>query len=188
MYPCSSCGRILASQQNLNYHLSHKPNTCEKYLRKLANQQKKAAMETLSSPKPSSQVAPATQTTVASLSLAAKSAPAAVSLSSAAKSTVSNVTPLASLASQKCPEPRKLLAGESVHRTEYDTDGYCWYAETGSSKRGRFYESCRCCSMYHSSDPSNVVAHIRTSKEMKCKCVLSMHPANARTGRNLPCS
>ena len=72
MYPCSSCGRILASQQNLNYHLSHKPNTCEKYLRKLANQQKKAAMETLSSPKPSSQVAPATQTTVASLSSATK--------------------------------------------------------------------------------------------------------------------
>ena len=44
MYSCSNCGRVLTSQQNLNYHLIHKPKTCEKYLRKLVNQQKKAAM------------------------------------------------------------------------------------------------------------------------------------------------
>ena len=44
MYSCSNCGRVLTSQQNLNYHLIHKPKTCEKYLRKLANQQKKSAM------------------------------------------------------------------------------------------------------------------------------------------------
>ena len=44
MYSCSNCGRVLTSQQNLNYHLIHKPKTCEKYLRKLVNQQKKSAM------------------------------------------------------------------------------------------------------------------------------------------------
>ena len=74
MYPCTNCGRVLTSQQNLNYHLSHKPKTCEKYLRKLANQQKRTEMATSvqtlcplqgndvcvptsSSPKSSSQVA-----------------------------------------------------------------------------------------------------------------------------------
>ena len=202
MYPCTNCGRVLTSQQNLNYHLSHKPNTCEKYLRK------QAAMETSSSPKPSSQVAPATQTTVVSLSSAAKStalnrtplaspplaspvvsrtiAPAtqtaAASLSSAEKSTVLS---LASLSSQKCPEPRKLLAGESAHNTMFDTDGYCWYAYTGSAKAGRYYEKCRCCAMYHASDPSNVVAHIRTSKEMKCKCALNA-PCKCKKGPQPP--
>ena len=227
MYACVNCGKVLRSQQSLNYHLAQKPTTCEKYLRKLSNQEKQAAMETSSSPKPSGPVAPATQTTVASLSLSAKSSPAAVSLSSAAKSTVldvtapplsspvvskivgddvsvstsisprassaakSNVTPLpslailASLASQKCPEPKKLLAGESVHKTMFDTDGYCWYADSGSSKKGRFYESCRCCAMYHSSDPSNIVAHIRTSKEMKCKCALNT-PCKCKKGPQPP--
>ena len=227
MYACVNCGKVLRSQQSLNYHLAQKPTTCEKYLRKLSNQEKQAAMETSSSPKPSGPVAPATQTTVASLSLSAKSSPAAVSLSSAAKSTVldvtapplsspvvskivgddvsvstsisprassaakSNVTPLASLAilaslaSQKCPEPKKLLAGESVHKTMFDTDGYCWYADSGSSKKGRFYESCRCCAMYHASDPSNVVAHIRTSKEMKCKCALNT-PCKCKKGPQPP--
>ena len=67
----------------------------------------------------------------------------------------------------------------------FDTDGYCWYAETGSAKKGRFYESCRCCSMYHSSDPSNVVAHIRTSKEMKCKCALNA-PCKCKYGPQPP--
>ena len=82
MYPCVHCGRVLITQQSLNYHLAQKPKTCEKYLRKLSNQEKQAAMESSSSSKPSSQVAPATQTTV-------------VSLSSAAKSTVLKRTPLA---------------------------------------------------------------------------------------------
>ena len=235
MYPCVKCGKVLRSQQSLNYHLAHKPATCEKYLRKLSNQEEQASMaitaqflstmatsatkivrdDVLTSrlQKPSTQaartIAPATQTPAekSAVGNASPTQSAAVSapLSLAAKNAVGNEVSLASpavsspsqqpvrtparnnnlMSFQKRPEPRKLLAGESTARTTFDTDGYCWFAETGSSKKGRFYESCRCCSMYHSSDPSNVVAHIRTSKEMKCKCALGA-PCECKKGPQPP--
>ena len=46
MYACVNCGKVLRSQQGLNYHLAQKPTTCEKYLRKLPNQEKQASMVT----------------------------------------------------------------------------------------------------------------------------------------------
>ena len=195
MYTCVNFGKVLRSQQGLNYHLAQKPTTCEKYLRKLSNQEKQASMVTqTAAAKSAVGNAAATQTGAASLSLAAKSAlgnetPDAPDTAELAGETL--LLPVRTparnnlLSLQKCSESRKLLAGEAVHKTMFDTDGYCWYAETGSAKKGRFYESCRCCSMYHSSDPLNVVAHIRTSKEMKCKCALNA-PCKCKYGPQPP--
>ena len=75
MYACVNCGKVLRSQQGLNYHLAQKPTTCEKYLRKLSNQEKQASMVTqTAAAKSAVGNAAATQTGAASLSLAAKSA------------------------------------------------------------------------------------------------------------------